>query len=249
MKIVIPSHKRPDKVSSVNVVNNAIICVAEDQVDAYRIHNPNSEIVGHPSDMIGISKKRNWILDKFGDVFMMDDDIKRVRRCYLPDGEKRPHPNADEVTSLLHDTYHMVKDAGIQLWGFSKTGRSLHYPVNKPISMNGFIQGCALGVMKSENLRFPDLDSMTGEDEFIALINAHYNRKMWIDRRFYFEFNTSNTNVGGCEDIRNVDSSKQSYIYLKKNFGNAIKLDKVPEGYGKDFDYEISLKWRLKIPY
>ena len=36
LKIVIPSHKRHDRVLSKRLVNNPIICVAESQADIYR---------------------------------------------------------------------------------------------------------------------------------------------------------------------------------------------------------------------
>ena len=40
LKIVIPSHKRHDRVFAKKLVNNPIICVAESQADLYRQYNP-----------------------------------------------------------------------------------------------------------------------------------------------------------------------------------------------------------------
>jgi hypothetical protein len=242
MKIVIPSHKRAKDVSTTKVVSNASICIPESQREEYEKYN-DCELICHPDNVIGIAPKRQWILENVGDVFMLDDDIKALRRTYLAPKQKKDKFSADDVYNLLQDTYHNLKEqTDIKLFGFAKSPSPLHFDVSKPIFMNGFIQGCALGVIKDENIFFPKIETMTGEDEWIALINAHFNRKMWIDKRFFFEFNTKNTNIGGCEDIRNRFSSKESYFRLKKHFGNAVVFDKMKST-------ENQPKWRLKIPF
>ena len=43
-KIVIPSHKRHDRVFAKKLVNDPIICVAESQADLYQQFNPECEI-------------------------------------------------------------------------------------------------------------------------------------------------------------------------------------------------------------
>ena len=52
-KIVIPSHKRHDRVFAKKLVNDPIICVAESQADLYQQFNPECEIVTHPDDVSG----------------------------------------------------------------------------------------------------------------------------------------------------------------------------------------------------
>lgn len=74
-KIVIPSHKRHDKVVSKKLVNNPIICVAKSQLELYKEYNPECEIVTHPNNIVGLIPKRNWMLEKFGELFMVDDDV------------------------------------------------------------------------------------------------------------------------------------------------------------------------------
>ena len=74
-KIVIPSHKRHDRVFAKKLVNDPIICVAESQADLYQQFNPECEIVTHPDDVIGLIPKRNWMAKHFGELFMLDDDV------------------------------------------------------------------------------------------------------------------------------------------------------------------------------
>lgn len=73
-KIVIPSHKRHDRVFAKKLVNDPIICVAESQADLYQQFNPECEIVTHPDDVMGLIPKRNWwqsILENFSCLMMM----------------------------------------------------------------------------------------------------------------------------------------------------------------------------------
>lgn len=226
MKIVIPSHLRPDKVKTTDVVSDAIICIPKSQYENYVEHNPNNEIVVHPNDIIGISKKRQWIVNYFGDVFMIDDDIKALRRTYLGQGEKKQQFSKREVKDILFDTYFMLKEqTNIKLWGFSKSPSPLHYNAAKPIYLSGFIQGGAFGIMK---------------DDYINLLNAYLYRKTWIDKRFFFDFDRNNYNIGGCGDFRNNEVGLNSFKYIKKQFGTSISIDK------KD---KNTLKWRCKIPF
>ena len=45
LRIVIPSHKRHDRVFAKYLVNDPIICVAKSQADLYKQFNPDCEIV------------------------------------------------------------------------------------------------------------------------------------------------------------------------------------------------------------
>ena len=80
VKIVIPSHRRADRVKTLGVAPGAILCVPKAQEGAYRKHNPGAELSAHPDDVIGLAAKRNWICERFGDVMMLDDDLTRFSR-------------------------------------------------------------------------------------------------------------------------------------------------------------------------
>lgn len=86
-KIVIPSHKRHDRVFAKKLVNDPIVCVAESQADLYREFNPDCEIVTHPDDIIGLIPKRNWMAKYFGELFMLDDDVHACKTLYAEKGE------------------------------------------------------------------------------------------------------------------------------------------------------------------
>ncbi len=72
--IVMPTHGRAGRVTTHRVIDGVILCVAEEQEAVYRAAYPDLEIVVHPDTVRPLSVKRQWILDHFGDVFMVDDD-------------------------------------------------------------------------------------------------------------------------------------------------------------------------------
>lgn len=86
-KIVIPSHKRHERVLSKKLVINPIICVERSQYDIYKEYNQECEIVAHPNEIKGLIPKRNWMLEHFGDLFMIDDDVSMFHKLYVEQGE------------------------------------------------------------------------------------------------------------------------------------------------------------------
>ena len=100
LRIVIPSHKRHDRVFAKKLVNDPIICVAESQADLYRQFNPDCEIVTHPDDVVGLIPKRNWMAKHFGNLFMLDDDVHACKSICVEKGEpSRIKDNAYNIQS------------------------------------------------------------------------------------------------------------------------------------------------------
>lgn len=87
VKIVIPSHKRWSRVLTTSAVYGAALCVEESQADLYRKCNPGIEIITHPDSVLGLTRKRDWMIRNIGDVFMLDDDISHLSRIYAEKGE------------------------------------------------------------------------------------------------------------------------------------------------------------------
>lgn len=244
MRIVIVSHKRADRVITTNIIRDPIICVPEAQKEEYAEHNPGIEIVTHPDEVIGSSPKRQWIYEKFGDVFMIDDDVMYMNRVYRKRKEK-VILTKDETTDVITDTFHLCKENGIFLFGFNRVAHPKAFKAHQPIKMNGYLCGGAYGMIKGSKNFFPNYPYFVADDYFLSAINAYYHRYCWIDSRFSFAYNETEAGQGGCADYRTEERRKESYIYLKKHFGDAI----VPR---KDTSIKrVKSRWEktLKIPY
>lgn len=243
---LILSHKRADRIITHKAVKGFSICIPESQLEEYKKFNPNESYVTHPDSIVGLSPKRQWVYDNFGDVFMIDDDVTNFQRLYPKDQSEKSYVlTPEEATGLIEDTYHIAKEAGFFLFGFNRSNHPKAYHGNQPIMLNAFITGGAFGIIKGSKIFFPDWPEFVGEDYFLNAINLYYHRRAWVDRRFAVSFKDTEHGVGGCADYRTEQRRKETYIYLKKCFGSCIQ-PKQKSPIKKNFN-----KWekRLVFPF
>ena len=242
---VIVSHKRADTILTHKVIPNCVVCIPESQKEQYKEHNPFLEYVTHPDEIRGSSPKRQWIYEKFGDCFMIDDDIERMTSVHQ-DATKKAHVLApNEIENLIEDTYEMAKDMGVYLFGFNRSANPVSYNGDCPIRTRGFITGGAYGLIKGSKIFFPDYWDFTGDDYFLNAINAFHHRKCLIDQRFAFAFAETEHRQGGVADYRTNEKRKEAYLYLKKHFGDSIQPKKPTSIKNHLMEWEKSL--RIKI--
>jgi len=220
VKVVIPSHKRADRVVTLGAVSNAILCVEDSQKEMYSQSNPGVEIVTHPDSIIGLARKRDWIIKHFGDVFMLDDDIEDLRRVYVEKGEQAKVP-PDVAYDIIQVTANACRDAGFHLFGFSTAPTPLHYDSLSPIRLSGYFTGCAHGVLKGSKLWYnPEI--ICNEDYWISCLNAFHHRGGYKDLRFYWSQKDTFVNRGGLAEFRNVDSEEKDFKLLQRVFGRDV---------------------------
>jgi hypothetical protein len=224
IKVVIPSHLRHDRVTTTKAIDNCIICVAESQVGLYKDYNRRNEIVAHPDDLIGIAPKRQWIYEKFGNVFMVDDDITQMARVYTEKGEKT-RVQKRVAYDLIQQLGNMALDMGIYLYSFSKNPMPTAYNPLKPFNLTGTIMGGGFGLNEGSKIHF-NSNLNLNEDYFVSGLNAHYHRMCLIDNRFTFKFRNTFENKGGLAAYRTVTKELDDTLTLKKYFGDSIQLKK-----------------------
>jgi hypothetical protein len=221
MEIIIPSAGRAKTVLT-NIAGQKL-CVPESEASNYRRHNA-CEIITHPP-LKNLAAKRQWIYEKFGSVFMIDDDIKYVSPVYLPGNNRKNHLSPAEAAELIQATGQAAADAGCFLFGFNRAPNPKHYNAAKPIMLTGYINACAFGLHPSEKLFFTERTT-AAESHWINLLNAYYHRRAWIDTRFHFAQAPNSTffRPGGQTARRTLDSEKADSLYLRAVFGNAIRI-------------------------
>lgn len=240
VKIVIPSHKRWDRVATISAVDNAILCVEESQAEVYKACNKNIEVVTHPDSVIGLARKRDWIVRHFGDVFMLDDDIDHLKRVYTESGEEIiVDPNI--AYEIIQQTAAACRDAGFFLFGHSTAPAPLHYKSTDPIQLSGYFTGCAHGVLKGSKLWY-NADIICNEDYWISCLNAHYHRGGYKDTRFYWSQRDTFVNRGGLAEFRNNDAEEKDFRLLQKVFGaNIVSLRKNKKSLKHPFQKSLKL--------
>ena len=200
--IVIPSMGRAERVLTKNAIANAKICVPESQAKLYAEYNPELEIVTHPDSLKGLTLKRQFIHEKFKNVFMLDDDIDCISRFqYIG---------------------NCARLAGAYLFGISKEVNPLSYNDMKPIELTGVLNG-DIGMLEGSELFFHELAKVS-EDYWISAYNAYLYRYCWIDKRFAAKGKDTFGNTGGCSNIRTKDQEREDTLFLRKMFGEAINI-------------------------
>ena len=238
VQIVVPSHKRWSTLSTPYAIDNCLVCIPESQLENYADEHPDIEFVTHPDSIKGISAKRQWIYEKFKNVYMADDDILYIKRNYTANG-LGVHPDMDTMLTP-EEAYHAVQhlagiaiDAGIKMFGFNHAGNPKYYKPQEPFSLNKVIVGASLGLLWDSRLHFPLEDAgATCDDHYITLLNAYYNRINLVDNRYSMAYIPVETNTGGLGGIRTVEAEKNAYHFLREKFGKAVqrKRPKVSSG-------------------
>lgn len=225
LKIVIPSHKRADRVLSKRLVVEPILCVAESQADEYRQLNPECEIVTHPDDVIGLIPKRNWMAKHFGDLFMIDDDVHNFVKLYNEKGERAAIRNKKEITRIINELYELACLMDINLFGFTNKNTPVMYEEEKYLSLQNMITGCAYGVRYNHNVWWNEQLRLK-EDFWISCWIKYNERKILTDGRYNFQQKGTFASSGGLASIRNQNEERRNILELKRYFGDAIHLKK-----------------------
>lgn len=231
--IVVPTHGRAGKVKALRVFPGAVLCVADSQRDAYASAYPDAELVTHPDSVKGLSPKRQWIYERWGDVFMVDDDVADFRRVTVQVGES-PYLRPPVPELVVQATAETARQLGVYLFGFSQIGDPAMYRPFAPLSLTGFVGGHAMGVLSGSKLYWHP-DSATVDDFWISLLNAHHHRMALIDRRYFASQEKTFAGVGGQGGVRTEDTYRTAYLFLKAHFGESVQMkrDYMVRGKGK----------------
>lgn len=222
LHIVIPTAGRADAV--LTQVEGAILVVDEREASTYREHHPATPIETHPP-LRNLAAKRQWIYDRFGDVFMLDDDIAFASRLYLPGNNRDTHLTPHECAALIHNTADAARQAGCFLFGFNATPNSKHYYPHKPIELTTYINASAFGLLRSPHLYFTERTT-AAESHWINLLNAYFHRRAWVDMRFHFAQapGSTFTRPGGQTQHRTMATERADTLFLRRMFGQAVQI-------------------------
>lgn len=248
LKIVIPSHRRHDRVFSKKLVNNPIICVEESQKDIYRQYNPECEIVTHPDDVKGLIPKRNWMARYFGDLMMLDDDVHVVKNLMAEKGEFGVIRDPNVITGLIESLYDLACMLDVHLFGFTSAISPVMYNEWGYYSLSKMITGCAYGVRNCKNVWWNE-EIRLKEDFWISCYMKYKERKVLTDLRYNFSQKGAFVNPGGLAAFRNQEEERKSILFMRKNFGESITL-KGATNNGRDatrqlVEYNIACRFKF----
>ncbi len=228
VKLIILSHKRANKVDTLDTISNCSLCIPENQADEYREHNPNVEIIEHPNTIIGLSAKMKWVHQNYPNCVMLDDDLNAMCRTFVDkEFDEKFRVDKDTAYDILQSTAFTAREAGCMMFGFSNTARPVDYSAMKPLSMTGFAIGGSMGFFEGFKMDKLPNECISACDFFVSGISAHFHRKCFINRRYAFTSKEGTfTSTGGMADLRTLETERHDYFLLKEYFGDAIQRKK-----------------------
>lgn len=242
LKIVSPSKGRPDNYLTKNCINDVIIACSEAETPLYKEQNPDNEIISIPDDVKGIVRVRQWILDKFEEVFMVDDDVEYVRRLYTEEAEPYKLTDPQMVNEIIYQNADICKQIGGKMFGFTSRRRPEHFDSHKPVRFTGYLNASYCGYLKDHGLKY-DVNLVEGEDHYMSALNVYKHRKMFMDNRYSFFTKENFKASGGCCDYRTIDDMRETTLELRSYFGEVIRLKKPNSGKQQLNEGERTLKF------
>ena len=178
--IVCPTFSRAGKVKAFGAFGeDLLLVVAQRQLEEYKAAYPNARFDCHPDELHGMSPVRQWIYDKFGDVFMVDDDVP-VMFDYADRATKLDPAVARAVIYRLADT---AEQMGAFLFGPSDQHNPLRYQPQRPFRLTGVVRGRCMGMLAGAKFWFPE-DPVTDDEMSVSGLNAYWHRFVLVDERY-----------------------------------------------------------------
>jgi len=225
--IVCPSMGRAGSTLVQDKVSDVIFVVPEKEALDYEKNLPNNTIIPCPNDIKGIVKTRQWMLEKWPNIFMIDDDIYVIRRQYVESQKTTTNvTDPDEAWDIIQDLADITKQMGGYHFGFSNAREPVQYEAGRPITHTKYINNSFMGFLEGHGLSY-DTTFDEAEDYYICCMNIFKNRFSVIDQRYVFKTHQNFTSNGGCAMYRTQESMIRNTNRLKALFGEDIVHDKV----------------------
>lgn len=220
--LVILSHRRAGRVLTHKNIADTVLCVPESQVADYAQHHDRKTFIVHPDSIIGGSNKRQWVYERLGDVFFLDDDCTGMARLWRPkEGRKSATVSPRRAAEIIRNTAETAKECGAFLFGFGNHPNPITYHPLRPFCYGGYITGGAMGLLAGSKISHPDT-TLPLADFWVCLINAYHHRFSFVDTRFGFGFAETYTGTGGNSEFRKEDTEPKCFSYLRKHFGECV---------------------------
>lgn len=243
--IIIPSHKRAGEVTANKHVVGAKICVPESQLNSYLQFHDRDELITHPDNIVGLMAKRQWIYERHPNVFMIDDDAEGMFRTY--DTHRKNRVSPERATEIINQSAIAAKEMGAFMFGYNTSGRWGN--PWRPFRLGGFSLGGATGYLEGSKLFWPD-STLICCDLWMAALNAHFHRYLFIDLRFSWHMTPWFTGqLGGQAEYRVDGWGESVFQFMRRHFGEAIQRPGKRDSFGQKYADQGRANEVLNIPY
>jgi len=242
LTIAIPSKGRAGKVLTLDLIPTATLVVPYSEQKEYVEAYPDSIVVCTPKSVKNIVGTRQWILDNFQDVFMIDDDVIGITRMYEPDSKYMDVDDKEEIVGLINRLADMAEQLGAKMFGFGNCRTPVQYRSHEPFKFTGYQNASYCGFLKGHDLMY-DLSYSEGEDHYISCLNIYKHRFMLIDTRYAVFTKDNFKGEGGCSTDRTLTEFQENTLRLRKTFGEVVHMKSKSGGKKTFFKGERTLSF------
>jgi hypothetical protein len=240
--IISPTHGRAGNLPVLQLLPDIPLCVAVSQEAKYRAAHPGVELVIHPDEVVGIGAKRQWIYEKFGDVFMLDDDVARCHDLTRGAREKMQVLDPQRVRDLIYRLFDQAEQMGAYLVGFNFFAHPGAFRPQRPFQLTGSAAGRAFGVREGGDIWFPKHKHIFTDDLYISALNAHKHRFCLLDQRYCFLAPGTWAREGGMNHLRTWETMQENNRLMDEAFGDAVVKKQGTKLAGLTHEAQIAIK-------
>lgn len=241
MIIAIPSKGRPGKTPSLDVLKKTgLLFVPANEVESYLACGAK-QVVGVPSNVLGITATRNWILDyaveqKDPWVVFVDDDAKKLGWIELKKYTSKHHKMLDEGEWLeaWWRLFEVTEDMGYRAWGIATDGDPKSVYTYRPFIWHTYLTASCCGVRAETGIKFDE--SFRVKEDYELGLRCIKEDGGIVGARFFHWCNEHWTTQGGCRDYRTGMMEGEAIRKLMKLYPGLIR--KVTRG-GAEYSIEI----------
>lgn len=222
LRVVIPSRKRVRILANraLSLFPDAMVTVAESEMDDYRSIVDVARLVPHPDSVTGIASIRQWVLDNFDDecILFVDDDVYQLISLVGYSYSKISSPAHAMRVAL--NTANIAREMGTVVFGFNQAFDVRKFVPQKPFLLHSWAGG-VIGII-GRDFRYDPALRLRADIDFC--LQVLYDRRItYIENRIAFVHKRFGL-TGGNAVNRSAERNQQELDYLQRKWGKYLEV-------------------------
>ena len=215
LEILSPSYLRPDSCTTQDYLPRCTYVVARSEKRAYV--RAGRRVIAVPNAIQGnVSRVRNYILDNFNPVLILDDDIRRFGRWNNQENQKL---TTDEAMEFIEQAFNLARELKAKMWGMNLLPDKGAYREYTPFAFRSVILGPVQG-FTGLDLRYDEALPLKEDYDLSLQVLNKYRRTLRFNMMHYVC--DQHSNVGGCATYRTMERERKQFSLLQKKWGSDI---------------------------
>lgn len=214
-EILSPSYRRPDSCTTQDYLPLCTYVVARSEKQAYV--RAGRRVIAVPNAIQGnVSRVRNYILDNFNPVLILDDDIRRFGRWNKQENHKL---TTDEAMEFVEHAFILARQLGARMWGLNLLPDKGAYREYTPFAFRSVVLGPVQGFVNMD-LRYDESLPLKEDYDLSLQVLNKYRRTLRFN--MYHYVCDQHSIVGGCATYRTMERERKQFSLLQEKWGSDI---------------------------